>query len=106
MERGEPWQFVLLDPESKVAFYMHLPPQVEYLGIAGDREMQTAETLTKMWPVLKDKPKDVIFISRKQYVPVLSQLLPGYRQVETPPTWGERLLHKSDANASVAFIPA
>ncbi len=105
LQSPQPWRYVLLDPESKVAFYMHLPPQVEYLGIAGDREAQSADTLLKMWPILKDKPRDVIFITRKQYAPVLSQLLPNYWQIETPATWGERLLHRSEPNASVAFIP-
>lgn len=99
------WQFVLLDPESKIAFYLHLPPQAPYLGIVGDRQSQTVEGLIKMWPILKGKPKDVIFISRKQYAPALSQLLPHYRRVEAPPTLGEKFLHKEDLNASVAFIP-
>ena len=70
-----------------------------------DRENQTAESLVKIWPVLQEKPKNVIFITRKQYVPILNQLLPHYRQVVAPPTLGEKFLHKEDPNASVAFIP-
>lgn len=99
------WQFVLLDPESKVAFYLHLQPEVKTLGMEGERQQQSAERLLKMWPILKEKPKDVIFISRKHYAPALQSLLPGYQRIDAPPTLAEQWSRQEDPNASVAFIP-
>jgi 4-amino-4-deoxy-L-arabinose transferase-like glycosyltransferase len=99
------WQFFLLDPESKVAFYLHLPPAVNFFGVEGDREQQTTGSLLKIWPVLKERPKDVIFISRKHYAATLQQLLPDYQEVDAPPTLAERWSHQEDPNASIAFIP-
>lgn len=105
MTATNPWQFVLLDPESKVSFYLHLPPQAAYLSVVGQREQQTLASLEKAWPQLTAQPKNVIFISRKRYQPFLQQLLPHYKLVKSQQTLGERLLHLDDAEAPVAFIP-
>lgn len=99
------WNFVLLDPESKVAFYLQLPPEVKFLGAEGERRTQTAASMVKMWPLLKDKPQNVIFISRKYYATALAELLPTYQKVEAPATLSERFLHREDPNASIAFVP-
>lgn len=105
LKQEQTWQYVLLDPESKVGFYLHLPPQVKYLGVEGERDQLTLLSLLRMWPILSEKPKNVIFISRKRYQPLLQQLLQHYRVVESQKTYGERLLHLDDSDAAVAFIP-
>lgn len=99
------WQFVMLDPESKVRFYLHLPPDVKNYEIRGKRSEQTEEILLQTWPVLKDQPKNVIIVSRKVYEPLLRSILRGYKVVEAPPSLGERALKIKNINAPVAFIP-
>jgi 4-amino-4-deoxy-L-arabinose transferase-like glycosyltransferase len=100
------WQFVMLDPESKVRFYLGLPPNVKNYAIQGSqRGKQTETDLLQAWPMLQQKPAGVIFISRKQYESQLQHLLPNYRVVEARPTLGERLLRIKNPNAPVAFIP-
>jgi len=99
------WQFILLDPESKIAFYLHLSPHVKYLGIEGDRDQQNAASLLRAWPVLREPPERTILISRKHYKTSLSRLLPQYRMIDTSPTLRERWLHHEDPNAAIALIP-
>lgn len=101
----EPWQFVLLDPETKISFYLHLPPEVKLIGVSGDRELQTSNSLRESWPQLRDKSKNRVFISRKRYVTQLKQLLPHYQLLESQKTLGERLFHLDDSEAAIAFIP-
>lgn len=105
IQTTEPWQFVLLDPESKISFYLHLPPQVKFVGISGDRGLQTQDSLLQAWPQLKKKPKGVVFISRKRYEPLLKELLPHYQLLEAQKTLGERLFRLDDSDAAIAFIP-
>lgn len=100
------WQFVLLDPESKVVFYLHLPPQVASFDKLGERKPREAAALLKLWPLLQEKPKNVIFISRKYYAATLQSLLPHYQLVVAPPTLAEQFFHREDPNASIAFIPS
>ncbi|HSW71772.1 MAG TPA: glycosyltransferase family 39 protein, partial [Gammaproteobacteria bacterium] len=105
MQTRETWQFVLLDPETKISFYLHLPPQVKFLGVNGDRELQTQNSLLEAWPQLRTKSKRVVFISRKRYKAELLQLLPHYHLLEAQKTLGERLFHLDDSEAAIAFIP-
>jgi len=99
------WKFVMLDPESKVRFYLHLSPEVKNYGVTGDRAKQTQAMLLKAWPILQNYPSDTILISRKIYLPLLSGLLKNYKIVEVQPGLLQRFLKMSDANAVVAFIP-
>lgn len=99
------WQVVMLDPESKVRFYLALPPEVKNLGIKGLRSQQTRESLLEAWPILKNKPKNVIFITRQSYVPLLRDEFKDYDVVSVPITKGARLLTKNVNNAPVAFVP-
>ncbi len=99
------WNFVMLDPESKVRFYLHLSPEIKNYGVIGDRSMQTREGLLKAWPILQDRPKDTIIITRKRYLPLLKSILKTDEIVETKPSMLQQLLKISDTNAVVAFIP-
>ena len=99
------WKFVMLDPESKVRFYLHLSPEIKNDGVIGDRATQTKEGLLKAWPILQNQPKDTIIISRKLYLPLLKSLLGKDEIVEARPSLIQKLLRISDANAMVAFIP-
>jgi len=100
------WEFVLLDPESRTRFYLHLPPQVKNYAVTGsERIHQTSTTLLNTWPVLKNPNPGVIYITRKMYEPALKSLLPNYKIVEATPSLGERLLKSKTMNAAVAFIP-
>lgn len=100
------WQFVLLDPESRARFYLQLPPQIKNYSVSGtEREYQTETTLLNAWPILKNKAQNVIFISRKQYEPLLKNILTNYEVVESMPSFGERMLNDKNINAPVAFIP-
>jgi 4-amino-4-deoxy-L-arabinose transferase-like glycosyltransferase len=103
------WKFVLLDAESKIPFYLHLPPDIKNNSVIGDRENQTKGTLLKAWPVLKNLPKDTIFITRKIYLPFLKNRLKHYRVIEIPPDFiqiiFQRVLKRDMNDAPIAFIP-
>jgi len=103
--KGSQWNFVMLDPESKVRFYLHLSPDVKNYSIHGGRGQQSAEALLQAWPVLQDKQKNVIFVTRQLYEAQLKNILQGYEVVEASPTWGERIFHIKNVNTPVAFIP-
>lgn len=99
------WNFVMLDPESKVRFYLQLPPTMKDYSITGvNRKDQTQASLLKAWPILKEKKSDVIYITRRSYEPFLRNILPGYKVVEAPLTLGERVLQIENPNAPVAFV--
>jgi 4-amino-4-deoxy-L-arabinose transferase-like glycosyltransferase len=99
------WNIVMLDPESKIRFYLQLPPGVKDNAISGNsRKEQTHMSLLEAWPMLKGKHSDVIYITRRRYEPLLRNILPGYKVVETPLTLGERVLQIQNPNAPVAFV--
>jgi 4-amino-4-deoxy-L-arabinose transferase-like glycosyltransferase len=99
------WNVVMLDPESKVRFYLQLPPTVQDYPILGaDRKEQTHQSLLEAWPMLKDKHSSMIYLTRKSYEPLLRNILPGYKVVEAPLTLGERVFQIENPNAPVAFI--
>ena len=99
------WQFVMLDPESKVRFYLELPPTVKNYNIIGKRNQQTQASLLQAWPILKTRSNNIIFITRQQYEPLLRPLLKNYEIVEIPPSAMEKILKINRASAPVAFIP-
>jgi 4-amino-4-deoxy-L-arabinose transferase-like glycosyltransferase len=99
------WKVVLLDPESKVSFYLELPPQVKTYDVQGLRQNQTQTTLTQAWPILKTADKNTIFVTRKMYELPLRLMLKNYTVVESTPNLGERILKIDNQNDPVAFIP-
>src|SRR5206468_3405812 len=73
------WNVVLLDAESKLSFYLHLPPNVKYLDVDGNRTEQTSQMLQKAWGLnLQANARNTIYISRKLYKPVLQSFYPDY----------------------------
>jgi hypothetical protein len=99
------WKFVMLDPESKMRFYLQLSPEVKNYGPVGDRTIPTKTELLTAWPILKNPPRDTIFISRKLYLPALASILKNNDIIEIEPNYFHRLLKVNDANDIVAFIP-
>lgn len=101
------WKIVMLDPESKIRFYLQLSPQVKNYAMTGDSrtKLHTEESLLKEWPMLKNKDDRIIFISRKLYEPALRNLLPGYEVVKVSPNLGERVMRIDDKYGPVAFVP-
>jgi 4-amino-4-deoxy-L-arabinose transferase-like glycosyltransferase len=98
------WQFVMLDPESKIRFYLQVPLDVRNYNVQGLRNQQTRATLLAGWPMLKNKPKNTIFVTRMIYVPLLKEDFKDYEMIYIPQTWSEKLFTKKE-NAPVAFIP-
>lgn len=99
------WNVVMLDAESKLNFYLQLPPNIKNYQIKGiTRQTQTAETLMQAWPILNNKPENTIFISRKLYAPLLQGFFSGYHLVELSPH-SLPFVKKKDMNAPIAFIP-
>jgi 4-amino-4-deoxy-L-arabinose transferase-like glycosyltransferase len=99
------WDVVMLDPESKVRFYLQLPPTVRNYSVLGDsRQVQSQASLLAAWPVLREKHSAVIFVTRKSYEAALRNILPGFMVVESPLTLGERVLKIRNPNAPVAFV--
>ncbi len=100
------WNVVMLDAESKLNFYLQLPPATPNYHINGEqRAVQTAETLKEVWPILENKPANTIFISRQLYASALQSYFVGYRMIELPTPSSWLLKKKPDGNAPIAFIP-
>jgi hypothetical protein len=99
------WNFIMLDPESKVRFYLHLPPTVKNEGVSGPRTRQTLPDLLKIWPILKKQPEDTIFITRKMYQPILRPLLKNYEVIEERSGLIQSFLRMDSSDVSIAFIP-
>ena len=96
------WQVTLLDAESKLNYYLELPPTLKNQQIKGAaRNEQTTATLISAWPILLDKPADHIFITRLRYVPLLKNYFNGYRVVRLQ----SRYISRAGLDAPVAFIP-
>lgn len=99
------WNIVMLDAESKLNFYLQLPPETKHYGIRGKRNEQTATGLMETWPILKNKPQNTIFISRRLYASLLQGYFIDYNMVEMPSQSNLSLLKNHDLNAPIAFIP-
>lgn len=98
------WNVVLLDGESKLNFYLKLPPSSKHYNISGSRHQQTAASLLQTWPILNNKPQNTIFITRKLYQTALQPYFAGYRVVEAP----QPIIHffnPSALNTPIAFVP-
>ncbi len=101
------WNFVMLDPESKIRFYLKLSPEVKHYDIDGDkRDQQTMKSLSAAWPFLREanNKTDMIFISRKQYEEELKNILTRYEVIEETPIYGERIVN-NDSDLVIAFVP-
>lgn len=99
------WDVVMLDAESKLDFYLRLPPTIKHLDVMGERYEQTAESLLETWPLLKDLPKNTIFISRKRYEPMLVRYFTEYTIIEMPIKNSLLGKKKPDLDAPIAFVP-
>lgn len=101
------WNIVMLDAESKLNFYLQLPPDTKHYEITMNmvREKQTVASLRKAWPILDNKPDKTIFISRKMHASLLQEFFQTYQmiQVSTEPDFIYSTKH--DVNAPIAFIP-
>ncbi len=99
------WHIVLLDPESKLRFYLDLSPDIAMHNLTGTtRSTQTQQSLLKAWPFLADADKqtDTIYITRQRYAGMLQGILPHYHQV----TAHKGLLgHSKQSDQPVAFVP-
>lgn len=99
------WNIVLLDAESRLSFYLHLPPSVPNYGVEGSRAEQTRASLELAWPIIKQHKTRVIFITRKVYEPLLKDIFKNnFLIIEPTPTLGERLLKLKNENAPLAFV--
>lgn len=99
------WNVVLLDAESKLKFYLKIAPTNRNLQILGfERDTQSEATLLKNWPMVINKPANTIFITRKNYLPLIQKYFTGYQMVELPKT-NMPFMKLQDVNESVAFIP-
>ena len=98
--------FVMLDAESKVRFYLDIPPNVKNYAVVGNRDQQTTASLLKAWPFLRtaNNQTNTIYVSRKQYEKQLQEILTRYTIVEAQLIYGERIL-KNHPNQVVVFIP-
>ena len=100
------WNVVMLDPESKLRFYLDLSPVAPLHNLDGSsRYQQTAETLLHVWPMLKNPDPSTIYVSRKAYEPILKSVLKDYTVIEANAGLGQRLFKKKNADLPIAFIP-
>src|SRR3990167_966624 len=103
MKPWNQWQIVMFDAESKLNFYLQ-SPHIKQFDIHGNRDAQSILTLQKSWPILKNKSKDVIFISRKRYILFLQRFFSEYRVI-TIPALSLPFISLQDFDAPIAFIP-
>jgi 4-amino-4-deoxy-L-arabinose transferase-like glycosyltransferase len=99
------WNVVMLNAESKVSFYLNLPPAIHNYPIKGSNDKQSVASLVKSWPIIKNKPSNTIFITRRLYVPLLQSYFSGYRLVELSPSSFLPFGKKQDVDIPIAFIP-
>ena len=102
------WKFVMLDPESKVRFYLQLSPNIKNYSINGNlRAAQSSQSLLKNWPMLAnaDANTNTIFVSRKVYEPQLREILKKYNVVEGKRGFGQRIFNHKNSDLPIAFIP-
>jgi 4-amino-4-deoxy-L-arabinose transferase-like glycosyltransferase len=93
------WNVVLLDANSKVAFYLQLSPQTENAGRHSKLALTNKEELLTTWPILKAPIKNTIFITRQQYAPLLKAYFKKAQVVDEP-----TLFKHKGKNDSVALL--
>lgn len=91
------WNVVLLDGESKLNFYLGLPPSTKHYNVLGSRQQQTSMSLLLAWPILLNKPDNTIFITRKIYAKQLQPYFSNYRIIDAQPD--------KDIDTPIAFVP-
>lgn len=78
-----PEKVVLLDTETKIKFYLNLPPQAPSFPVLGDiREKISKNDLRRVFPILSNLPSDTIFVSRKLYEDQLKNYFKDYAVIE------------------------
>lgn len=99
------WRVVMLDAESKLNFYLQLPPDTNSFDMQGERASLSSARLAKMWPIVQHKPEHTIFITRKLYANALQPFFTDYQRVElsTASTWS--FLVANDNDTPIAFMP-
>jgi 4-amino-4-deoxy-L-arabinose transferase-like glycosyltransferase len=100
------WNVVMLDAETKLIFYLQLPPDTKFVGAEGDRTKQEEADLLKRWPDVTHPAPNTIIISRKLYAPVLDKALPGYRKISLPAESALPFIKHNEADMPVAYIPS
>lgn len=101
----ENWKIVMLDAESKLSFYLKVPAGSKNYDVEGMRDKQSNTSLIQAWPILKNKPKNTIFITRKRYVTLIRNCFDGYQLIEMPKKLGIAILDSSDLESPAAFMP-
>jgi 4-amino-4-deoxy-L-arabinose transferase-like glycosyltransferase len=81
------WQVIMLDGDTKLNFYLELPPDSKYYG---NKQL-------KQWPLLKDLPANTIFISRKSHADKLQPYFVNYDTIV--------LNASSKIDSPIAFVP-
>lgn len=104
--RWEDWHIIMLDAESKLDFYLHLPPNTPHWDLPGNaREMVSASQLKAAWPMISAPPSHTIFITRKRYQTFLSHYFTHYDIVELSIPTTFTFFKKHAENSPIAFIP-
>lgn len=100
------WNVVILDGESKLNFYLNLPPGTVRYHVKGvDRNFAlTANEMLVMWPLLNDQSDDTIYLTRKCYVPVLRTILAKHDvfEIAYPNIY---FMNLPDSEVPVALVP-
>jgi 4-amino-4-deoxy-L-arabinose transferase-like glycosyltransferase len=99
------WNVVILDGESKLSFYLNLPPGTVRYHIKGNERQDTfSQTqMLSVWPLLT-KSTNTIYLTRKCYVPNLQTILTNHRVFEISyPSIS--FLKIPDREVPVAMIP-
>lgn len=99
------WKVVMLDAESKLIYYLRLPPSVKNYDVHGNRKHQISRNLQKRWQLVKIRKPDTIIVSRKAYEKILDASFAGYTKMQMS---AEQCLpfikmHKDDM--PIAYIP-
>lgn len=99
------WNVVLLDAESKLIYYLDLPPTTKNYDVRGSRYHQISRNLQKRWQLVKIRKPDTIVVSRKAYEKILDNSFAGYTKMQMSDTQCLSLItiHKDDM--PIAYIP-
>ncbi len=102
----EKWEIVLLDAESKLKFYLQMPPDAAIYDLGKHPQVQlSTESLSQRWPNIQAPHPNVIFISRSQYASLLQGLMPNYHLIYATTGPSKRHSKSQQPDIPIALIP-
>lgn len=99
------WKVVMLDAESKLSFYLGLPPTTKNYDVRGNRYHQISRNLQKRWQLASIRNPNTIIVSRKAYEPILDTSFAGYKKLKMSIGQCIPFTKDTEEDMPIAYIP-